>query len=435
MDALEIEEKTGVPYRSRKSDAMHACGHDLHTAMLVGAAHVLASARDELAGSVVFMFQPGEEAWDGAGHMIREGVLDAAGARPVAAYALHVMSRGWPHGTFTTRPGPMLAASDALTVTVRGTGGHGSAPYLARDPVLAACEMALALQTFLSRSVDPLEPVVLTVGSFHAGVRNNVIPDTARFDATIRTFSEEVRDLVARGTVRVCEGIAAAHGLEVDAVYTPQYPVTVNDGPEAAFAGETVTEMFGGDAFVPMANPVTGAEDFSRVIAEVPGAMLFLSAVPPGARLRVAAQQPLAVRRVRRRRARRGRRALRRARPAPARRRGPDPGQRVKELDEPGHGAVGAHAPGRHRRTAPAGRCPDIAGRDHGRLHGDRPRPGEEPVRPPDLADGGGRAQVPARARSPAPGWRPCRGGRPTAPGWPSPRPAKTAGRRSPSCP
>ena len=143
--------------------------------------------------------------------------------------------------------------------------------------------MALALQTFLSRSVDPLEPVVLTVGSFHAGVRNNVIPDTARFDATIRTFSEEVRDLVARGTVRVCEGIAAAHGLEVDAVYTPQYPVTVNDGPEAAFAGETVTEMFGGDAFVPMANPVTGAEDFSRIIAEVPGAMLFLSAVPPGA--------------------------------------------------------------------------------------------------------------------------------------------------------
>jgi amidohydrolase len=283
MDALEIEEKTGVPYRSQKSDAMHACGHDLHAAMLVGAAHVLASARDELPGSVVFMFQPGEEAWDGASHMIREGVLDAAGTRPVAAYALHVMSRGWPHGTFTTRPGPMLAASDALTVNVRGTGGHGSAPHLARDPVLAACEMALALQTFLSRSVDPLEAVVLTVGSFHAGVRNNVIPDTARFDATIRTFSEEVRDLVARGAVRVCEGIAAAHGLEVDAVYTPQYPVTVNDGSEAAFAGETVTDMFGGDVFAPMANPITGAEDFSRVIAEVPGAMLFLSAVPPGA--------------------------------------------------------------------------------------------------------------------------------------------------------
>ncbi len=283
MDALQIEEKTGVPYRSRTSDAMHACGHDLHTSMLVGAAHLLAQARDELAGSVVFMFQPGEEACDGAGYMIAEGVLDAAGGRPVAAYALHVTSNGWPHGTFTTRPGPMLAASDALTVTVRGAGGHGSAPHKARDPVLAACEMALALQTFLSRSVDPLETAVLTVGSFHAGIRNNVIPDTASFDATVRTFSEEIRDLVARGTVRVCEGIAAAHGLEVDAVYTRQYPVTVNDGPEAAFAADTVAAMFGGDTFTPMAKPVTGAEDFSRVIAEVPGAMVFLSAVPPGA--------------------------------------------------------------------------------------------------------------------------------------------------------
>src|ERR1700728_151260 len=157
MDALQIEEKTGVPYRSRSDDAMHACGHDLHTAMLVGAAHLLAQARDELAGSVVFMFQPGEEACDGAG------------TRPVAAYALHVMSSGWPHGTFTTRPGPMLAASDALGVTVRGAGGHGAAPHLARDPVMAACEMALALQTYMPRSIDPLEPAVLTGGSFSAG--------------------------------------------------------------------------------------------------------------------------------------------------------------------------------------------------------------------------------------------------------------------------
>jgi amidohydrolase len=282
MDALQIEEKTGVPYRSRSDDAMHACGHDLHTAMLVGAAHLLAQARDELPGSVVFMFQPGEEACDGAGHMIAEGVLDAAGERPVAAYALHVMSAGWPHGTFATKPGPMLAASDALGVTVRGTGGHGSAPHLARDPVMAACEMALALQTYMTRSVDPLEPAVLTVGSFHAGVRRNVIPETAAFDATVRTFNQEIRDKVARETVRVCEGIAAAHGLEVDAVYSQEYPVTVNDEAEATFAADTVGALFGGDAFAPMARPVTGAEDFSRVIAQVPGAMLFLGATPPG---------------------------------------------------------------------------------------------------------------------------------------------------------
>jgi amidohydrolase len=282
MDALQIEEKTGVPYRARTDDAMHACGHDLHTAMLVGAAHLLAQARDELAGSVVFMFQPGEEACDGAGHMIAEGVLDAAGARPVAAYALHVMSAGWPHGTFATRPGPMLAASDGLAVTVRGAGGHGSAPHLARDPVMAACEMALALQTYMTRSVDPMEPAVLTVGSFHAGTRRNVIPETATFDATVRTFNQELRDRVARETVRVCEGIAAAHGLDVDAVYSQEYPVTVNDEAEAAFAADTVATLFGGDVFTPMARPITGAEDFSRVIAEVPGAMVFLGAAPPG---------------------------------------------------------------------------------------------------------------------------------------------------------
>jgi amidohydrolase len=282
MDALQIEEKTGVPYQARSGDAMHACGHDLHTAMLVGAAHVLAQARDELAGSVVFMFQPGEEACDGAGHMIAEGVLDAADDRPVAAYALHVISARIPHGTFTTRPGPMLAASDALAVRVRGTGGHGSAPHLARDPVMAACEMALSLQTYMTRSVDPLEPAVLTVGSFHAGTRRNVIPETATFDATVRTFSQEVRDKVARETVRVCEGVAAAHGLDVDAVYSQEYPVTVNDEAEATFAAQNVAELFGGDAFTPMARPVTGAEDFSRVLAEVPGAMVFLGAAAPG---------------------------------------------------------------------------------------------------------------------------------------------------------
>jgi hippurate hydrolase len=282
MDALQIEEKADVPFRSSRDDAMHACGHDLHTAMLVGAAHVLAGRRDELPGTVVFMFQPGEEGCDGAGHMIAEGVLDAAGSRPVAAYALHVISSGWSHGTFTTRPGPMMAASDALTVTVRGAGGHGSAPHLARDPVLAACEMALALQVYVTRNIDPLETAVITIGTFHAGTRRNVIPETASFDATVRTFSRQVREQVARESVRVCEGIAAAHGLEVDAVFHQEYPVTVNAAPEAAFAGETAAALFGPDRFAPMDRPVTGAEDFSRIIDAVPGAMVFLGAAPPG---------------------------------------------------------------------------------------------------------------------------------------------------------
>jgi amidohydrolase len=282
MDALPVTEQVDLPYRSRVDGAMHACGHDLHTSMLVGAAHLLAERRSELAGDVVFMFQPGEEGWDGAGRMIDEGVLAASGAEPAAAYAVHVMSAGWPQGTFATRAGPLMAASDALTVTVRGTGGHGSAPHLARDPVPAACEMVLALQTFLTRTVDPFETAVITVGSLHAGTRRNIIPESAAFEATIRTFSPAVRDTISRDSVRLCEGIAAAHGLEVEAVFNAEYPVTVNDAGETDFAADVAVDLFGADRLVRMANPITGSEDFSRVIDVVPGAMVFLGAPPAG---------------------------------------------------------------------------------------------------------------------------------------------------------
>jgi amidohydrolase len=282
MDALPVTEQMDLPYKSRVDGAMHACGHDLHTSMLVGAAHLLAERRSELAGDVVFMFQPGEEGWDGAGLMLDEGVLAASGEEPIAAYAVHVMSAGWPQGTFATRSGPLMAASDGLTVTVRGTGGHGSAPHLARDPIPAACEMVLALQTFLTRTVDPFETVVITVGSLHAGTRRNIIPESATFDATIRTFSPHVRDRISQESVRLCEGIAAAHGLEVDAVYSTEYPVTVNDAVETDFAVNTAVDLFGGDRLVRMANPITGSEDFSRVIDVVPGAMVFLGAPPVG---------------------------------------------------------------------------------------------------------------------------------------------------------
>lgn len=280
MDALPVHEQVDLSYRSRVDGAMHACGHDLHTTMLVGAARLLAAQRDRLAGSLVLMFQPGEEGYDGAGHMLREGVLDAAGAAPDAAYALHVMSARWPRGTFVTRPGPLLAASDRLTVTVRGQGGHGSAPHRAKDPVPAACEMVTALQTFLSRSVDAFDPTVLTVGTFHAGSRHNIIPDDAQFVATVRSFRSEVREVLAEGAPRVCEGIAAAHGLSVDVEYTTEYPVTVNAAQEAAYAGGVVAEHFGEDRFTLAEQPITGSEDFSRVLDQVPGAMVFLGATP-----------------------------------------------------------------------------------------------------------------------------------------------------------
>jgi amidohydrolase len=282
MDALPVQEEVDVPFRSMVEDRMHACGHDLHTTMLAGAARLLAAHREQLAGDVVFMFQPGEEGYDGAGLMLREGVLDAAGAQPVAAYALHVTSSRWPNGTFATRPGPLLAASDAVRVTVRGRGGHGSAPHRAKDPVPAACEMVTALQTFVTRSIDAFDPAVLTVGEFHAGTRRNIIPEHARFEATVRSFRPEVRETLAQGVPRVCEGVAAAHGVEVDVEYHAEYPVTVNSVEEVAFASEAATELFGGDRFQLAENPITGSEDFSRVLGHVPGAMVFLGAVVDG---------------------------------------------------------------------------------------------------------------------------------------------------------
>ncbi|MDA3626955.1 M20 family metallopeptidase [Saccharopolyspora sp. WRP15-2] len=282
MDALPVTERTGVDYSSRADGRMHACGHDLHTAMLVGAGHLLSARKDELAGDVVLMFQPGEEGFDGAGHMIAEGVLDAAGSRPVAAYALHVSSAMFGNGMFTTRRGPVMAASNVLQVAVRGAGGHGSAPFKAKDPIPAACEMVNALQTFITRSFDPFDPVVITVGSFHAGTTSNVIPDEARFDATVRSFSRAAHARVKDGAVRVCRGIAEAHGLDIDVEFVEQYPVTVNDDTEAEFLADVVREVHGEERFTWGPQPVTGSEDFSRVLEEVPGAFAFLGAGPPG---------------------------------------------------------------------------------------------------------------------------------------------------------
>src|SRR5450755_932378 len=229
MDALPITEATGLPYASRFEGVMHACGHVLHTAMLAGAARLLSTRQAELPGDVIFMFQPGEEGYAGARHMIGEGVLDAAGPRPVAAYALHVSSTQYPCGLFATRPGPMLAAADIIRVTVRGRGGHASQPHLAADPITAACAMVTALQTMVTRRFDVFDPVVITVGSFHAGTTDNVIPDEAQFLGTARSYSAAARARLRAGTIGLVTHIAAAHGLTADAEYIEEYPVTVSD--------------------------------------------------------------------------------------------------------------------------------------------------------------------------------------------------------------
>ncbi len=282
MDALPLQETDpGSDLRSQTDGVMHACGHDLHTAMLTGAAKLLSARRDKLRGDVLFMFQPGEEGDDGAGHMIAEGVLDATGTKPSAAYAIHVTSGILPSGVFATKAGPVMAACADFKVTVRGRGGHGSAPHRANDPIPAACAMVTALQTVVTRRFDIWDPIVVTVGSFHAGTKNNIIPDTAQFDATIRAFSAAALEKVLPALKATVEGIAAAHGLEVDSEFHSLYPVTVNDAQAVDTIGATVAEHFGEQRFIRMPQPWAGAEDFSRILERVPGAMVFLGATTP----------------------------------------------------------------------------------------------------------------------------------------------------------
>ena len=281
MDALPITEATGVPFASRHDGVMHACGHDLHVAMLAGAAKLLSARQAELPGSVVFMFQPGEEGYAGARNMITEGVLDATGSRVAAAYGLHVTSSKLPLGKFSTRPGPMLAAADQIVVTVHGKGGHASQPHRAADPIPAACEMVIGLQTLVTRKFDVFDPVVITVGSFHAGTTDNVIPDEARFLATARSYSRESRALLQEMVPQLVRDIASAYGLSADVEYKTEYPVTVNDAAEAAFAADVAADLFGDERREIADHPITGAEDFSFVLEEVPGAFLMLGACPP----------------------------------------------------------------------------------------------------------------------------------------------------------
>jgi hippurate hydrolase len=250
--------------------------------MLAGAARLLSQRRAELRGDVIFMFQPGEEGYAGADKMIGEGVLDAAGERwPVAAYALHVSSTQLPCGVFTTKPGPMLAAADIIRVTVRGRGGHASQPHLAADPIVAACEMVTALQALVTRQFDVFDPVVITVGSFHAGTTDNVIPDEAQFLGTARSYSAAARARLRDGTIGLVNHIAEAHGLAADAEYIEEYPVTVNDEAEANFARAVAAEMFGEGRSLLKLFPMTGAEDFAYVLQHVPGAFISLGACPP----------------------------------------------------------------------------------------------------------------------------------------------------------
>ncbi|HEX2074862.1 MAG TPA: M20 family metallopeptidase [Geodermatophilus sp.] len=282
MDALPVHEDTGLPFASEVPGAMHACGHDTHMAMLLGAARLLAERRDEIAGQVVFMVQPGEEGFHGARYMLEEGLLDVVPGAPVSgAFALHVSSN-FPSGSVYVRPGPIMAASDQWRITVRGRGGHASQPHAAADPIPAAAEIVLALQAMVTRRVDIFDPAVVTVAHVSAGSTNNVIPDSAFLEGTIRTLSAARRADVVAAVRRLAGHVAAAHELGMEFEHDEGYPVTVNDPGVATQVAAAVTELLGAQAAPPMTAPLMGAEDFSYVLQRVPGAMAWLGACPPG---------------------------------------------------------------------------------------------------------------------------------------------------------
>ncbi|WP_248499526.1 M20 metallopeptidase family protein [Tomitella gaofuii] len=276
MDALPVTELADVEYRST-NDAMHACGHDLHTAGLVGAARLLHAARDTLAGTVVFMFQPGEEGHDGAQVMLDEGVLAAAGT-PSAAFAVHVGPGD--RGTFVTRPGPILAGAAELRILVRGSGGHGSQPHSTHDPIPAAAALVGALQSMVTRRFPAFDPVVLSITRVRAGDALNVIPDTAELAGTVRMVSPDAATRLPERIRETADGVASAHGCTAEVDFDLGYPVTVNDPAETAAAVGDLTRLVGAESIVSMPHPAMGSEDFSRILERVPGTYLFLGARP-----------------------------------------------------------------------------------------------------------------------------------------------------------
>ena len=278
MDALPLVEQTELDYCSTNGN-MHACGHDLHTAGLVGAARLLAAHREDLPGNVTFMFQPGEEGHGGAKIMIDEGVLEVTGEKPIAAYAIHVAPG--PRGLFVTRAGTACAGSNQLTIAVRGRGGHGSQPHQVLDPVPVAAEIVLALQTFVTRRFNAFDPVILSVTQLQGSDAVNVIPETATLRATVRTLSEDSVARLQEETSRLAQHIAAAHGCTAQVDFQVVYPVTINDEQTTAESVEWLEEQFGKQRVQTLPTPGMGSEDFSFVLNQVPGTFVMLATTPP----------------------------------------------------------------------------------------------------------------------------------------------------------
>ena len=273
MDALPIEEETGLPFSSEIEGRMHACGHDGHTSMLVGAAHALSQRdlRDRLNGTVKFVFQPAEEGGGGGRVMVDEGVADDV----ASIFALHLWP-GLPFGKVATKAGPIMAAADAFEMEIRGSGGHGAMPHLAADAVVIAAQVVTTLQTVVSREIDPVEPAVLTVGEIGAGTAFNIIPEKARLGGTVRTLNPDLRERMPGRIEALARGVAKGMRGDANLDYTFSYPVTVNEEAAADRVLEVAEDLFGAESVLELPNPSMGAEDFAFYLEKVPGAFIWL---------------------------------------------------------------------------------------------------------------------------------------------------------------
>lgn len=282
MDALAVIEDTNLDYASTNG-YMHACGHDLHMAMGVGAAKILSSRKSEIKGDVIIFFQPGEEGHHGADVMIDQGDLMVSGSKPIRAYGLHVFS-SYPLGMMGSKAGPLMASAGDLFVTVTGSGGHGSMPWLSKDPISVLTEIMSALQTMVTKRFNAFDPVIVNIGWLKAGdtATTNVIPESASFGATVRVFSEENATKLKKYTTELAESIAKAFGLSATVEFNRATKVLVNDASAIQAVEKVTTKLFGAGRYLNLPAPIAGGEDFASIVHEIPGAFVFMGAAPPG---------------------------------------------------------------------------------------------------------------------------------------------------------